>query len=100
VYRTVRELVMSYFESYVNLRGDRTLRAYSLPVNLARFDRRRPAWMTPEGAFWWVAEHLVGVPHRRLLTPAMIGSLRRIDRRSLDAAVVGQTPPRAPASRT
>ena len=94
VYRTVRELVMSYFESYVNLRGDRTLRAYSLPVNLARFDRRRPGWMTSEGDLWWVAEHLVGVPHRRLLTPAMIGGLRRIDRRSLDAALVGRAEPR------
>ena len=30
---------MSYFEGYINLRGDRTLRAYSEPVNLARFDR-------------------------------------------------------------
>jgi hypothetical protein len=89
VYRTVRELVMSYFEGYVNLRGDRTLRAYSVPVNLARFDRLRPGWMTSEGGLWWVAEHLAGVPHRRLLTPAMIGSLRRIDRRSLDAALVG-----------
>jgi hypothetical protein len=93
VYRTVRELVMSYFESYVNLRGDRTLRAYSLPVNLARFDRARPGWMTSEGDLWWVAEHLVGVPHRRLLTPAMIGALRRIDRRSLDAALVGHREP-------
>jgi hypothetical protein len=82
-------MVMSYFESYVNLRGDRTLRAYSLPVDLARFDRARPGWMTTEGDLWWIAEHLVGVPHRRLLTPAMIGALRRIDRRSLDAALVG-----------
>ena len=49
VYRTVRELVMSYFESYINLRGDRTLRAYSAPVNLARFDRCRPGWMTTDG---------------------------------------------------
>src|SRR6266702_437247 len=39
VYRTLRELVMSYFEGYVNLRGDRTLRAFSRPVSLARFDR-------------------------------------------------------------
>ena len=89
VYRTVRELVMSYFEGYVNLRGERTLRAYSLPVNLARFDRTQAGWMTTERDLWWVAEHLVGVPHRRLLTPAMIGALRRIDRRSLDAALVG-----------
>ena len=100
VYRTLRELVMSYFESYVNLRGDRTLRAYSLPVNLARFDRARRGWMTTEGELWWVAEHLVGVPHRRLLTPSMIGALRRIDRRSLDAALVGTSRPRAHPERS
>ena len=39
VYRDLRELVMSYFDGYMNLRGERTLRAYSAPVNLARFDR-------------------------------------------------------------
>jgi hypothetical protein len=89
VYRSVRELVMSYFEGYVNLRGDRTLRAYSLPVNLARFDRVHPGWMTSERDLWWVAQHLAAVPHRRLLTPSMIGALRRIDRRSLHAALVG-----------
>src|SRR5579885_2708995 len=46
VYRTLRELVMSYFEHYYNLRRERTLRRYSRPVNLARFDRQ--AWMTSE----------------------------------------------------
>ena len=39
VYRTLRELVMSYFEHYYNLAGEKTLRTYSRPVNLARFDR-------------------------------------------------------------
>src|SRR5215471_4475456 len=39
VYRTIRELVLSYFEHYYNLRGEKTLRAYSRPVNLSRFDR-------------------------------------------------------------
>src|SRR5246127_3943097 len=42
VYRSLRELAMSYFEGYINLRGERTLRAYSRPVNLAAFDRRHP----------------------------------------------------------
>ena len=89
VYRSVRELVMSYFEGYINLRGDRTLRAYSDPVNLARFDRGRPGWMTTDGDLWWVAEHLVGVRHKRLLDRAMIARLHRVDRRSLDAGLVG-----------
>jgi hypothetical protein len=89
VYRGLRELVMSYFEGYVNLRGDRTLRAYSAPVNLARFDRRRQGWMTTDDDLWWVAEHLVEVPHTPLLAPAMIRRLRRVDRRSLAGAMVG-----------
>jgi hypothetical protein len=90
VHRTLRELAMSYFEGYINLRGDRTLRAYSDPVNLARFDRERPGWMTTTtGDLWWIAEHLVGVRHTRLLSRAMIHRLHRVDRRSLDAGLVG-----------
>jgi hypothetical protein len=71
VYRDLRELVMSYFDGYMNLRGERTLRAYSAPVNLARFDRRRPGWMTTTGELWWVAEHLAVIRHRAILTAAM-----------------------------
>jgi hypothetical protein len=93
VYRSVRELVMSYFEGYINLRGERTLRAYSRPVNLARFDRSRPGWMTADGDLWWIAEHLAGVRHTRLLAPAIVRGLHRVDERSLDAALVGHRPP-------
>jgi hypothetical protein len=38
VYRSLRELAISYFEHYYNLRGEKTLRRYSRPVNLVRFD--------------------------------------------------------------
>ena len=94
VYRDLRELVMSYFEGYVNLRGDRTLRAYSRPVNLARFDGARGGWMTSDADLWWLPEHLVGIPHVPLLTPAMIRALSRVDRRSLAAGLVGYRAPR------
>src|SRR5579862_4669300 len=40
IYRTLRELAVSYFEHYYNLRGERTLRAYSRPVNLKRLDSK------------------------------------------------------------
>jgi hypothetical protein len=89
VYRTVRELVMSYFDDYINLRGERTLRAYSRPVDLAGFDRSHRGWMTSEDDLWWIAEHLVDVPHARLLTAAMTRNLARVDRRSLEAGLVG-----------
>jgi hypothetical protein len=89
VYRTLRELVMSYFEGYVNLRGERTLRAYSRPLSLARFDRTHPHWETAESDLWFVAEHLARVPHARLLTRPMEQRLGRVDRRSLEAGLVG-----------
>lgn len=87
VYRSVRELVMSYFDGYVNYRGERTLRAYSRPLDLARFDRR--GWMTSNDDLWWIAEYLVDLPHVRLLTAALERRLSRIDRRGLRAALVG-----------
>src|SRR2546429_8721505 len=89
VYRTLRELVMSYFEGYVNLRGDRTLRAFSRPVSLARFDRTHAGWMTSTDDLWFIPTHLVGILHTRLLTRAMARRLSRVDRRSLAAGLVG-----------
>jgi len=50
VYRTLRELALSYFENYYNLRGERTLRAYSLQINLKRLDGLH--WMTAEEDVW------------------------------------------------
>ena len=96
VYRTVRELVMSYFEGYVNFRGDRTLRAFSRPVDLSRFDDR--GWMTDPHGVWWIAEHLVDVKHVRLLTLAMERRLSRVDRRAMTAALVGHHPVASPAA--
>src|SRR5580704_17780277 len=61
VYRTLRELVMSYFEHYYNLRREKTLRNYSRPVNLRRFDK--VAWMTSEDNVWFVPEYLCTISH-------------------------------------
>jgi hypothetical protein len=83
VYRTLRELAMSYFNIYFNLRGERTLRRYSRPVNLARFDRRN--WMSTEKPIWFIAEHLLEIPHVSLLTPAMEKKLTRVDPRTIKA---------------
>jgi hypothetical protein len=87
VYRSLRELAMSYFEDYFNLRCERTMRTYSKPVNLARFDKRN--WMTTEKPIWFIPEYLVDIPHTRLLTPRMIKRLARVDARSKGAALYG-----------
>lgn len=87
VYRTLRELALSYFNIYFNLRGERTLRRYSRPVNLARFDRLH--WMTSQKPIWFIAEHLVEIPHIPLLKPAMVKRLTRVDSRTMRGEMVG-----------
>jgi hypothetical protein len=87
VYRSLRELAMSYFNIYFNLRGERTLRRYSRPVNLARFDRLH--WMTTNKPIWFIAEHLCEIPHIPLLAPAMEKRLTRIDQRTIRGEMVG-----------
>jgi hypothetical protein len=87
VYRTVRELVMSYFEAYFNWDGDRSLRAYSRPLSLARFDRI--GWMTAEEDLWPVVEFLAKAKHTKLIPAAVARRLTRVDRRSYDAGVLG-----------
>jgi hypothetical protein len=87
VYRTIRELVMSYFEDYFNWDGDRTLRAYSRPLSLARFDRI--SWMTAEEDLWPVVERLTVAHHTPLVGRAVANRLPRVDRRSYQAGVFG-----------
>ena len=88
-YRTLRELAMSYFDDYFNLRGERTLRSYSRPVSLARFDRAHPGWMVSESDLWFIPEHLLVIRHRRLLPAAVVRALTRVDRRTFQAGLVG-----------
>jgi hypothetical protein len=87
VYRNLRELALSYFNIYFNLRGERTLRRYSRPVNLARFDRLH--WMTSDKPIWFIAEHLVEIPHIPLLKPAMVKRLTRVDARTMKSEMLG-----------
>ena len=88
VYRTIRELALSYFDNYFNLRGERTLRAYCRPINLKRFDKRN--WMTSEEPTWYVAELMCTLPHADLVTDKQIRLLSRLDKRSFAAGLVGR----------
>lgn len=90
VHRTIRELALSFFEHYYNWDGERTLRAYSRPVSLARFDRL--GWMTAEEDLWSLVEHLAVIPHTLLIPPATARRLAPLDRRSYDAGLHGAPP--------
>ncbi|MEO8439508.1 MAG: hypothetical protein ABI540_04725 [Spartobacteria bacterium] len=87
VYRTLRELALSYFHIYFNLRGERTLRRYSRPVNLKQFDPYE--WMTTDENIWVVPNHLCDIPHTPLLRPAQVKNLSRVDSRTIVGEFVG-----------
>ncbi len=61
IYKTVRELALSYFHEYfLPTTGQKTLRSYSRPFSLARFGHK---WITSEEGLWHIAEALDESPH-------------------------------------
>ena len=77
IYQSIRELVMSYFHEYTLDDGSKTLRSYTLPVNLSRFDRM--GWMTAEEDVWFVPNTLDSLRHLPILTRSQIAGLRKAD---------------------
>ncbi len=90
VYRSLRELAMSYFEHYYNPAGEKTLRGYGArPVNLVRFEGRVD-WRTSEQDVWEIPGYLCEISHRPLLlTPAAARRRYRMDRRLYEAGFHG-----------
>ena len=77
VYRSLRELAMSYLHEYTNKRDRKTLRTYSLPYDLRRL---APAdWVTAEDGAWDLVDHLEATRHYKLMTRAQTRSLMRRD---------------------
>jgi hypothetical protein len=77
VYESIRELVMSYFNEYLNDDGKKTLRSFSEPVDLTIFDHED--WMTTESEIWEIPEYLSEVEHFAILSKSQIAGLRDID---------------------
>jgi hypothetical protein len=88
VYRSLRELALSYFNMYFNLRRERTLRRYSRPVNLSRFDPLE--WMTTEKPLWFIAYHLFDLPHYSLLGKRIAGRLHRVEEHLYEGEILGK----------
>lgn len=87
IHRTLRELAISYFDDYFNSAGERTLRTYSPALSLAQFDRL--GWMFQEEPLPMISDRLDALPHRALLTRAMVRRLTRVDDRTMQGGMVG-----------
>jgi hypothetical protein len=77
VYRNIRELVMSYFDGYFNVAGYKSLRSYSVPVNLRRFDSI--LWRTTDKELDEIQSCLHTIRHYTLITRPMEMRLARAE---------------------
>lgn len=65
VYKTIREIALSYFHEYfLNTTGEKTLRGYSNPINLRRFGT---SWITADGNLFSIAEAIYDSPHTMII---------------------------------
>jgi hypothetical protein len=87
IYRSLRELVMSYFDDYFNIEGEKSLRGYTAPLDLAEYDHLD--WMTSDANLDAVADALDKPPKFKLLTQDMLANLAPVDKRSYDAGFMG-----------
>jgi hypothetical protein len=99
VYRTLRELAMSYFHEYCDRRGRRTLRSHSTTLDMRKVD---PAlWVTPAKACWEVHDRLLALRHFPLVATRQVPSLSRRDPFESRLAKIVQypKPPKRPRAR-
>lgn len=90
VYRTLRELSMSYFNEYYDTKGIKTLRSFSLPVDLRKYSPE--VWITGNDS-WKIAEDLDKVRHYKLLSKEQEKLLRPIDALEQKAAQIAMHKP-------
>jgi hypothetical protein len=90
IYRDLRELVMSYFEAYYNLKGEKTLRGYTRPLDLAAYDEA--GWMWSDERLDDIGVKLGQIRSYKVLTPAQVRALNPLDKRSYEAGMLGTNP--------
>jgi len=77
VYKTIRELIMSYFDVYFSVTGYKSLRKYSRPINLNRFNKFN--WRTTESSLDFIEKYLFEVKHHDIITKKMEKNLSTTD---------------------
>jgi hypothetical protein len=85
VYSTIRELVMSYFESFYNVNKEKTLRQFTVPLDLSPYTD----YQFREEVMEEIGLKLSYIPVTKLMTPAQIRSLQKVDDRSYKAGLMG-----------
>jgi hypothetical protein len=87
IFRSLRELILSYFEDFYNVAGEKTMRAYTVPLNLQDYDRSN--WMASDACMHEIALRLEKLRRYTVLTPRMEATLAPVDQRFYQAGLMG-----------
>lgn len=87
LYRDVRELVMSYFPSFYNMKKEYSLRQFTVPLDLSQYDAQH--WEFADEPMEEIGLRLSFIPVTKLMTPSEIRSLHAVDDRTFKAGMVG-----------
>lgn len=87
VYRSLRELVMSYFDFYFNTAGYKSLRSYSLPLDLTIYNERH--WTTTDEDLEYIGDKLETLRHFPVITQKMISGLKTASAVVMNAGLLG-----------
>ncbi|MCX6328869.1 MAG: hypothetical protein NTZ85_05035 [Bacteroidia bacterium] len=90
VYRTLRELVMSYYDFFFNIYGVKSLRSYSLPFDLTMFEPRH--WATTDEDLEYIGDKIESLHHFPLVTKKMIRKLSKASDTMMKAGMLGSKP--------
>jgi len=83
VYKTIRELALSFFHEYFDTKGRKTLREYSNLLNLKHFNKLK--WRTTEQDLFEIPEYLDTIKHFKILNAFQIKNLRKADKIEIKA---------------
>lgn len=87
VYRSLRELAMSYFEVFYNINGEKTLRGYTRPFDLSRYDHLD--WTVDENGVEKIVARFYALKSISLINAESAAALSLVDRRSYEAGMIG-----------
>jgi hypothetical protein len=87
VYKNLRELVMTYFEHYVSVNKEKTLRGYTRPFDASRYIHLNWAW-DEAGANQLYSKHFYGRKSIPLITAQMAERLNPLTDRAYAAEII------------
>lgn len=89
VYRSIRELIMSYFDFYFNTRGEKSLRSYSLPLDLSVYDSRK--WATTDEDLEYIGDKIESLHHFPVVNEKQLKSLYNASETMMKAGMLGSS---------